>query len=530
MYDGPVFSSFQPVTEAKIHELIVKSPTKSCMLDPVPTSFVKQYLIDLVPLITVIVNASLSTGTVPEQFKQAVVIPLLKKPGLDRNVLKNYRPILNLPFLSKILEKVVLQQCQVYLSENNLFETNQSAYRKNHSTETAVLSVVEKLLSNADERLVSQVALLDLSAAFDTIDHTILLERLERSFGFRGAVLRWFSSYLNGRTQFVCIDGVKSQSCPLVYGVPQGSVLGPVLFTLYTQPLSDVIHHHQCSFHKYADDTIIFKSSDPESFCTAQESVQCCIADILLWMNSNKLMLNPEKTEAMLSGTKLRLAQIDTVSLSINNCTIPFQHSVKYLGVALDQTLSMQNHISNVCRSTFLALRRIASIRPYLSVHSTRVLIHALVMSRLDYCNSTLSGIPSEHLARLQRVQNNAARLVLKKRKRDHVSPLLKELHWLPISYRIQFKLATMAFRHFENSLPPYLSQSLTIYQTSRTLRSSSEKLLKIPRTKLKSAGDRTFSSSVPKVWNSLPLSLRTTATLSLFKSHLKTYLFCQAF
>ena len=232
----------------------------------------------------------------------------------------------------------------------------------------------------------------------------------------------------------------------------------------------------------------------------------------------------------MLSGSQLRLKQIDAVSLPIGDCNIPFRSSVKYLGVFLDQTLSMQHHIGNVCRSTILALRRIASIRPFLSVASTATLVHATVTSRLDYCNSTLSGLPAAELNRLQLMQNNAARLVLKKRKRDHVTPLLKELHWLPISYRIQFKLATLAFRHFDNTLPAYLSQSLFTYQTSRTLRSSSEKLLKVPRTNLKTAGDRAFSSAASKVWNSLPQTLRNTETLGLFKSRLKTHLFCKAF
>ena len=348
--------------------------------------------------------------------------------------------------------------------------------------------------------------------------------------GFQGTVLKWFNSYLTDRIQSVCIDGVKSLPSPLVYGVPQGSVLGPVLFTLYTQPLSDVIILHDCSFHKYADDTEISKFSSPESFSSTQTSVQTCIADILSWMNSNKLMLNPGKTEVMISGTKFRLGQIDAVSLPIEDSIIPYQPSVKYLGVTLDQTLSMQHHISNVCRSTFLALRRIAAIRPFLSAHSAATLVHANVTSRLDYCNSILFGLPSEQLSRLQRVQNNAARLVLKKRKRDHITPLLKELHWLPITYRIQFKLAVLVFRHFDNSLPPYLSQSITTYETSRTLRSSSEKLLKIPKTNLKSAGDRAFSSSAPKVWNSLPHSLRNTPTLPLFRSRLKTHLFSQAF
>ena len=160
----------------------------------------------------------------------------------------------------------------------------------------------------------------------------------------------------------------------------------------------------------------------------------------------------------------------------------------------------------------------------------TKTVVCALVLCRLDYCNSVLSGLPAEQISRLQRVQNAAARLVLNKKKRDHITPLLKELHWLPVKHRCQYKLAVLAYRHFNQSLPAYLSSALTTHQTSRTLRSSGEKLLKIPRRSMKSVGDRSFSSAAPRVWNSLPASLRNVPTLSQFKTQLKTHFYVQAF
>ena len=368
------------------------------------------------------------------------------------------------------------------------------------------------------------------SHIIDTIDHNILITRLQRSFGFGGNVLNWFSSYLNDRTQTVCIDNDMSQPAALLFGVPQGSVLGPILFSLYTQPLSEVITQRNCSFHKYADDTEISKSTDLNSFLTNQFIMQDCISDILTWMQSNKLKLNPEKTEFMVAGTKYSLDRVPSDSISVGNNSISIQSSVRYLGVTIDSSLSMQRHISDVCRSCFLALRRISSIRPFISKQSTSTLIHASITSRLDYCNSTLTGVSSDQLSRLQRVQNCAVRLVLKKGKREHVTPMLKQVHWLPISFRIQYKLSVLAFRHFENTLPVYLSKTLQTYQPSRTLRSSSEKLLTVPFSKSKFVNDRSFSFSVPRMWNSLPSSLRDTPSLSQFKSQLKTYLFRLAF
>ena len=310
----------------------------------------------------------------------------------------------------------MLIQLKKHLSCNNLSEIFQSAYRQNHSTDTAVLSVLDGLLGSADERLVSLVALLDLSAAFDTLDHPILLKRLETTLGVMGTVLDWFVSYLSGRFQSVLVDGVVSASRHLVYGVPQGSVLGPVLFTLYSQPLSDVISVHNCDYHKYADDTELSKSAPPDQFLSVQSCIQTCIDDVLLWMNSNKLKLNTDKAEVMPVGSASCLESVDSECANIGGNSVPFKTSVKYLGVRLDKT-SMQKHISSVCCASFLELRRIASIRPYLSQSAAARLVTAMVISRLDYCNSVFIGLPADQIARLQRVQNNAARLVLKKKK-----------------------------------------------------------------------------------------------------------------
>ena len=177
-----------------------------------------------------------------------------------------------------------------------------------------------------------------------------------------------------------------------------------------------------------------------------------------------------------------------------------------------------------------MSLRRIGCIRPYLSDRATECLVNSIITSRLDFCNSVLAGITTEQLNRLQRIQNCAARLIMKKRKYDHITPILRELHWLPIEFRVQFKLAVLAFRHFEGTLPAYLSATLRTYQPSRTLRSSGERLLKLPRVNLKTAGERSFHVTATAVWNSLPGSIRQIQSLPQFKKHLKTHLFRKAF
>lgn len=454
----------------------------------------------------------------------------MKKSGLDPECLKNFRPISNLPFVSKLLEKVILSQLQEHLLANGLLDTFQSAYKKNHSTETALLHISDLLLSSADNKETSVLALLDLSAAFDTIDHSILLSRLSSTFGISGSALTWFSSYLSDRKQTVSVNGLLSSPRALKYGVPQGSVLGPVLFTLYTLPLSDIIKAHNCNFHKYADDTQLQDSAPPRDLSIILHNISLCISSIKDWMLQNKLCLNDSKTEALCVGSQKSLSLVSDHFLEVGGTEIPFQKSVRDLGVWIDSTLSMHEQISQICRSCNFQLRKISSVRSFLTQEAVIQLVTSLILSRLDYCNSLLAGLPSKQISRLQRVQNNAARLIFRKSKRTHVTPLFMKLHWLPVEYRIQYKLATLAFRCFDGTLPPYLSSLLPIYQPSRSLRSGSEKLLCKPKTTTKSFGQRSFHFQAPSVWNALPSSLRDITSLPSFKSNLKTHLFRKAF
>ncbi len=220
----------------------------TCPLDPIPTHLLQAISSSVIPALTHIINTSLHTGTFPTAFKQARVSPLLKKPALNPALLENYRPVSLLPFIAKSLERVVFNQLSLFLAQNNILDNNQSGFRSGHSTETALLSVTEALRLARAASKSSVLILLDLSAAFDTVNHQILMSIL-RKMGVSGTALLWFESYLSDRSFRVSWRGEVSKSQLLATGVPQGSVLGPLLFSIYMSSLGSVIQKHGFSYH-----------------------------------------------------------------------------------------------------------------------------------------------------------------------------------------------------------------------------------------------------------------------------------------
>ncbi len=526
-------SEFAVLTSKQVYDLIMNAPIKSSALDPIPADLFRSCLPALLPVLTAIVNHSLQTGTFPDNLKQAQLSPIIKKFNLDPESLNNYRPISNLSFISKLVERAVAKQLTAYMADNNLFEPYQSAYRSDHSTETALLCVMDSLLVALDNRSHVFVSLLDCSAAFDLVVHDTLLKRMSARLGVSGVAYDWFKSYLSNRAQCVSISGHKSNSHPLDCGVPQGSVLGPILFTVYTLPLGDIIRAHSTGYHLYADDTQLFLTCNkplcPDSAQQTLKQLEACIAVIRQWMPQNGLKLNDSKTEYLLLHSK-HLAKPTPTSINIGDEAIPPSHSAKNLGVIFDDTLSLKPHVASICKAAFYQLRRISRIRRFITLPAAKTLVHSFVSSRLDYCNSVLSGLPNCDIQKLQCVQNAAARLVTHSKKYDHITPVLADLHWLPVRYRILFKVLVLTYRALEGTAPPYIQSLLSQHTPKRALRSAAKFSLTVPRSNTISYGARAFSRFAPAEFNKLPESLTKSATLSAFKSGLKTHLFCLAY
>ena len=519
-----VLDTFQPVTLSFVQDIVSHLKPTGSPDDIVPPRLFKEVFPTVGTYFLKVINSSLSSGVVPVSFKHAVVQPLLKKPGLDPSVLANFRPISKLPFFSKILEKTVYSQLMDFLNKQNILEIFQSGFKTLHSTESALLRVFNDIFLATDSGHCVVLVLLDLTAAFDTVDHDILITRLEQWVGISGTALEWFRSYLSDRTFCVGLDDSVSSTAPLSCGVPQGSVLGPLLFSLYLLPLGSILRKHGISFHCYADDSQIYvplKKSD--SFCV--EPLLKCLQDIKDWMSLNFLNFNDKKTEVVVFGGTSVTPLVDLASLAQYRKPI-----VKNLGVVLDADLKFDSQIKAVAKSSFFQLRQLAKIKPVLQKKDFETVIHAFVTTRLDYCNGLYMGVSGSSIARLQLVQNAAARLLTGTKKYEHISPLLASLHWLPVHFRIHFKILLFAFKALNGLAPPYLSELLHPYTPSRSLRSADQLLLTVPKARLKLRGERAFSVAAPKLWNGLPLHIRQVSSLSDFKTLLKTHLFSLAF
>ena len=452
-----------------------------------------------------------------------MVLPVQKNHNRGTD-LTNYWPFSNLTFFSKLLEKVILNQLWNHLKTNNLLPNYQSGYRANHSTETAILNLCDNILKNMEKNINTAMVALDLSAAFDTVNHTILLEVLNKYYGIHGLALQWIKSYLTNRQFRVQIEDKFSEVKTIDFSVTQGSILGPILFICYANTLQELFTNHN-SLSRYADDPSFIKSFLPIDHNILSE-LELDIKNISDWMYQNHLEMNNAKIEFITFGSRSRLKKQYLSEIKVGNEVVKSLETIRFLGITLDKDLEMKKFIATKVRNAYLNIKRINKIRKFLTEDETKILMYSKVLSHLDNGISILVNLPKSTVKPLQSIQNYTANIICKKQKYDSSTGCLYKLHWLPIHYRCIYKLMTIMYKMLEEQEPQYLVNKLsfkTSIMTTRNNTSNSKQLL-VPFNRKKTLGDRGFSFPGPHYWNQLSNNIKEAENFGKFKKLLKTH------
>lgn len=521
-YGSAVFS-FKPVSEFTVLKIIKSISTNAQGIDGISLDMILLTLPHTLGLITAIVNESIESGTFPDAWKTSIVRPIPKTNNPAGY--KDLRPISILPFLSKIVEKAVCMQVTNFLEQNNILPKKQSGFRKGHGTATALLDVVDNILAAQDVGEGTILALLDFSRAFETLNISLLLSKLS-FYGFDNASVKWFESYLSGRFQLVELDhsdGSKaiSVTAPVERGVPQGSILGPVLFVLYSADIIQKIKN--CNYHLYADDLQLYISFKPNETFSAVCSLNEDLAGIAEYCERNSLVLNPVKSKFLVLGTKKCIEKIiaSKPQVTISGDCLERVTEARNLGLLFGASLHFENHVLQTARNCFYRLGVLYRMRDYLSVDLRIRLCDSLILSKLNYADTVFGECVLARTKKLiQRIQNACTRFCFPIPRRSHVTPYLNEKGFLNMSARRSLHFATLLFGIVTDRKPLYLYEKLNF--SDRLVRAATR--LTCPRHST-AAFRGSFRYTATKCWNNLPPPIRNSKTLNIFKRNLRQHL-----
>ena len=385
-----------------------------------------------------------------------------------------------------------------------------------------MLGVMDEVLRGFDDNMATIVIFLDLSAAFDTIDIEKLTQILDEEIGICGNALEWCRSFLTGRTQRVKVDGEYSDSCEVPCGAPQGSVLGPKFFNINVRSQPLVFKRCMFSTSSFADDSNGRKSfALTFQFQVLKNDVVNCMEQIIKWNNAHYMKINPDKTELLLLVPSSLNKEVIIKGVIFEDDCIRFSDQVKNVGVWIDKNLRMDKHVNSVVSHCYKILKDIGRIKKHLHKNHLERLIHAVISSKLDYCNSLLVNINKENLFKLQKVQNAAARLILSRRRSESATSSLNELHWSNIDARITFKILLIVHKIVRGKC----SENLILKYKAFNGRHDDYLKLETPCFKTK-YGKRLFEYNGSRLWNALPLAMRIEEDTEAYKKNLKTLLF----
>lgn len=511
---------FKPVSISELKDILKEQKCKPPGIDGLDNKLLKLVIDEVTPVLCHILNLSLSSRKFPTAWKKAKIIPIPKNKSASFSC-SNSRPISLLPLLSKIMEKVVCNQIKQYFLSNGLLTDQQHAYRRGHSTATALTQMVDDWYKQIDQQNIVGAVMLDFSAAFDLLNHQLLLDKL-RCYGFDVSSTQWLKSYLTNRTQSVFFNGCYSASTAVTCGVPQGSCLGPLLYNIFTNDLPFILKNATAVM--YADDSTVY------SCCKSIEELNLVLnkelKSVVDWVQQNQLVLNVVKTSCMVIGTRHSLSKNPELILMVGNEFIKQVQETKLLGVTIDNKLTWEQHVNKMCVKMGGVIASIKRCAPFLGQKVLKQLTQSLLLSNLDYCPTVWSNAKSDMIDKLQKIQNRAARLVLKRDYRANVREMHKDLTWLFVKDRLLYSLLTFVWNVSKTQTPfkIYINFEFSKDKHDYNTRHAVAGKFTFPKVRSQAIKCTAVYRGMYE-WNQLPKQLSEICCRTTFKTKLKQYI-----
>jgi hypothetical protein len=506
---------FSPISQLQVYTSFKRVKSKAQGSDGIPLDFIKKLLPFILPFITNIFNSSLQQEHFPSQWKSSLIKPIPKKN--DTSEAQDFRPISFLPILSKAFEKLIYDQVSNFLKHHNILDNFQSGFRHRHSTTTALVKITDDIRKSMDKKELTVLVLLDFSKAFDSIDKDILAAKLQ-GMGFSSSTTNWITSYLSDRKQKVVDNDLCSQWAEVSRGVPQGSILGPLLFSLYINDCPSVIK--SCKYHLYADDLQIYLHSTVDSLLDKIKLINIDLAKLNIWSNANFLNINPSKSQAIVIGYPRILALIrknELPPLSINGNQIPFCETVKNLGILIDENLSWSSQVNKICKSVRKSLFPLLKLKYVIPASLKKQLISTLIIPLIDYADVVYQDLSEELSLKLQRLFNACIRFIFNLQISDRITKYIDKLSWLKLSYRRQLHTLSLLHQILNTNTPHYLLENFKTQDQVHKTNTRGNKTLVIPQHRTV-VYNKSFTVTACREWNKLNPDLRKASSISLFK------------